>query len=150
MPQHATRTSFQPGQIANPTGKNGADHRSPVVPAEVLEAARAKSLSSIATLVKWRDSNDARASCFACNALLDRAWGKPEQSMHLAGSLDVTARRAETEMMVEALKRLSIEELRTLIGLYKKAGMRVLPNGETVLEDPPTTVPVPGMVPYDR
>ncbi len=35
MPQHATRTSFKPGQIANPNGRNGGGGK-PAVPAEVL------------------------------------------------------------------------------------------------------------------
>ncbi len=108
--------AFKPGKSGNPKGR-------PAVPTEVLDAARAESLASIATLVKWRDSDDARASCFACNALLDRAWGKPEQTMNLAGSLDVNAQRAETEAMVEALKRLDISELRLMIGFYRKAGL---------------------------
>ncbi len=43
--------------------------------------------------------------------------------MNLAGSLDVNAQRAETEAMVEAMKRLDIGELRVLIGFYRKAGL---------------------------
>ncbi len=52
--------------------------------------------------------------------------------MNLAGSLDVTAQRAETEAMVEAMKRLSIDELRMMIGLYKKAGLEP-PGGRAAL-----------------
>ncbi len=124
MPQHATRTSFKPGQSGNPSGYNGGGHR-PVIPAEVLEAARAQSLPAIEVLTRWMHSTDARASIAASIALLDRAWGRPEQSMHMAGSLDVAAQRAEEEQMVEAMKRLDISELRMLIGFYRKAGLKL-------------------------
>ncbi len=70
-------------------------------------------------------STDARASIAACIALLDRAWGRPEQTMNLAGGLDINAQRAETEAMVEAMKRLDIGELRMLIAIYRKAGLRL-------------------------
>ncbi len=45
--------------------------------------------------------------------------------MNLAGSLDVNAQRAETEALVEAMKRLEIGELRLLIGFYRKAGLKL-------------------------
>ncbi len=122
MPKHATRTSFRPGNVANPTGYNGGGHR-PVIPAEVLEAARALSLPAIETLKQLMASPNHAVRLGACNSLLDRAWGRPQQTMNLAGSLDVNAQRAETEAMVEAMKRLDISELRLLIGFYRKAGL---------------------------
>ncbi len=128
MPKHATRTSFGPGNKANPTGYNGGHHR-PAVPAEVLDACRALSLPAVETLRELLASPNHAVRLGACNSILDRAWGKPEQTMNLAGSLDVNQQRAETEAMVEALKRLDITELRLLIGFYRKAGL-ALP-GET-------------------
>ncbi len=99
------------------------------VPAEVLDACRALSLRAVETLRELLTSPNHAVRLGACSALLDRAWGKPEQTMNLAGSLDVNAQRAETEAMVEALKRLDITELRLMIGFYRKAGL-ALP-GET-------------------
>ncbi len=128
MPQHATRTSFKPGQIANPNGRNGGGGK-PAVPAEVLDACRAYSLPAVQTLVELLNDRSSAIRLAACNALLDRAWGKPEQTMNLAGGIDINEQRAETEAMVEAMKRLDITELRMLIGFYRKAGL-ALP-GET-------------------
>ncbi len=122
MPQHATRTSFRPGNNANPTGYNGGHHR-PAVPAEVLEAARALSMPALETLKRLMTSPNHAVRLGACNSLLDRAWGKPEQTMNLAGGIDINEQRAETEALVQAMKRLDISELRLLIGFYKKAGL---------------------------
>ncbi len=81
------------------------------------------------TLVELLNDRSSAIRLAACNALLDRAWGRPEQTMNLAGGIDINEQRAETEAMVEAMKRLDISELRLLIGFYKKAGL-ALP-GET-------------------
>ncbi len=113
----ANSTSFKPGKSGNPGGR-------PAVPAEVLEACRALSMEAVETLRAWmQQSDDPAASVRACNSILDRAWGKPEQTMNVAGGLDINAQRAETEAMVEAMKRLDISELRLLIGFYRKAGL---------------------------
>ncbi len=53
---------------------------------------------------------------------LPKIYGDKIQT-EISGGLDVTAQRAETEALVEALKRLDITELRMMIGFYRKAGL---------------------------
>ncbi len=74
------------------------------------------------TLVELLNDRSSAIRLAACNALLDRAWGKPEQTMNLAGGLDINAQRAETEALVAAMKRLDISELRMLIVDRRPAG----------------------------
>ncbi len=68
---------FQPGQSGNPSGRAK-------IPPEVKEAARAHTPLAIATLAEVcqsGSSDSARVS--AAVALLDRAWGKPEQHVEI-------------------------------------------------------------------
>ena len=53
---------------------------------EVIEAARQHTPAAIARLAHWMQSDDPRASVAACQALLDRAWGKPTQPTETLGA----------------------------------------------------------------
>ena len=78
------RGQFVKGVSGNPGGR-------PAQAAEIVEAARARSLDAIATLDEiMRTSADDSARIAAARALLDRGYGKPAQSIDL--SADVTAR----------------------------------------------------------
>jgi hypothetical protein len=66
--------TFRPGESGNPGGRPAADP-------EVREAARKYSREAIEILAKWMRGDDARSSVAACNALLDRAYGKPTQAI---------------------------------------------------------------------
>lgn len=65
---------FQKGQSGNPGGR-------PKELEDVKAAAREHSAQAIERLVHWMMSDDPRASVASANALLDRAFGKPQQSM---------------------------------------------------------------------
>jgi hypothetical protein len=69
-------TSFKPGNRANPGAR-------PKAIISLVELARAQTEASIKTLVEIRDSFQAPAAARveAANALLDRGWGKPAQTI---------------------------------------------------------------------
>lgn len=68
-PGGVTGRGFQKGQSGNPGGV-------PKSLKEVREAARKHSVLAIERLVFWAASSEPAVSVSACNALLDRGWGK--------------------------------------------------------------------------
>ena len=69
-------TQWKKGQSGNPSGR-------PKAIVSVVELARAQTEDSIKTLVEVRDNVQAPAASRvgAANALLDRGWGKPAQTI---------------------------------------------------------------------
>ena len=65
---------FKPGQSGNPGGRPAAER-------EVLELARSHGVAAMTKLVGWMDSQDPKTSLMACNAVLDRGFGKPTQPL---------------------------------------------------------------------
>ena len=70
--------TFKPGQSGNPSGR-------PKVIGHVQELARAQTDAAIRTLTEIHGdpSQPAPARVAAAQALLDRAWGKPSQSVDM-------------------------------------------------------------------
>ncbi len=83
--------AFQKGKSGNPGGR-------PAVPPELREAARVKTVEALEVLAAvMRDDKAAPAArVSAATAILDRAWGKPAQS------LQVDDRRREVDEMDSA------------------------------------------------
>jgi hypothetical protein len=69
---------FQPGQSGNPGGR-------PKAVQEVITLAQQHTVASVERLAFWMQSEDARASVAAAQALLDRGWGKPVQPNEHSG-----------------------------------------------------------------
>jgi len=51
----------------------------------VRELAQTYTEEAMAKLAEWMRSKNPKASVAACTALLDRGWGKPAQSLEVAG-----------------------------------------------------------------
>ena len=65
---------FEKGKVANPLGCRAEDRK-------VKLLARQHTESAINRLAKWLDSDNPKASVAAACALLDRAYGKPKQTV---------------------------------------------------------------------
>lgn len=76
--------AFQPGQSGNPGGRPKDDEETK----EVKALARQHSKAALLRLVEWMASENPKASVSACNALLDRGFGKPAQAIIGGGEND--------------------------------------------------------------
>src|SRR5262249_27913662 len=65
---------FRKGKSGNPGGR-------PKGSEELRALAQAHTAEAIDRLVRWMRTSNAKASVAACNALLDRGWGKPVQAI---------------------------------------------------------------------
>ena len=72
LPPALAAHCWQPGQSGNPSGHGGEY-------GEVLRLARSLSLRAVERLGELLESPDERVAVIACNAILDRAHGKPRQ-----------------------------------------------------------------------
>lgn len=69
---------FQKGRSGNPTGKNGKENKTIKTVAEIANDNSAKAMQA---LVKLIGSSDEKVSLAAAQAVLDRAVGKPKQTV---------------------------------------------------------------------
>ena len=94
---------WKPGQSGNPSGQT-ADY------GEVVRLARSRSVRAIERLGELMESEDERVAAVACNAILDRAFGKPRP-------LPV-----EQDITLERLRAMTPEEReRDAYELYERA-----------------------------
>ena len=83
---------WKPGQSGNPSGQT-AEY------GEIVTLARTLSVRAIERLGELMESADERVAAVACNAILDRALGKPQAH-----------RLVEQDSLVERLRRMTREE----------------------------------------
>lgn len=84
MANKAAESSKKPRGRSFPKGKSGNPGGRPKLPEDVKhvrELARQYTASAVAALVEVLESDSAAGKVAAANALLDRGWGKPEQSI---------------------------------------------------------------------
>lgn len=86
---------FAPGQSGNPGGRKPDDAETK----EVKALARQHSKAALLRLVEWMSSDNPKASVSACNALLDRGFGKPAQAIIGGGENDPPIQVARIELV---------------------------------------------------
>jgi len=82
---------FEKGKSGNPAGRWGKGESGnpggrPKENQELKELAREHTKFVIERLFHWAQSDDGRVSVAACNALLDRGYGKPMQALEHSGA----------------------------------------------------------------
>lgn len=100
---------FVKGKSGNPGGR-------PKEANEVRELARQYGPEAILRLAFWMASDNAKASVSACNVLLDRGFGKPDQAIEHSGNVNIQVspaerRRIEEERVIKLMNRLPQREL---------------------------------------
>jgi hypothetical protein len=70
LPPALVANRWQPGQSGNPSGHNGEY-------GQAMKLARQAAPRAVHRLIELMDSRDERVAAVACNAILDRAYGKP-------------------------------------------------------------------------
>lgn len=84
--------AFQKGQSGNPGGR-------PKECAEVKALAREFGAEAIAKLAELMRGEDPRVAAAACTALLDRAYGKPSQSLDVQAQVEATVTALERRII---------------------------------------------------
>jgi hypothetical protein len=112
---------FPRGVSGNPNGRSKSE-------AAVIRLAQEHGPEAIHKLAEWMRSDDAMASIRAANALLDRAYGKPKESV------DVTVEKTRTIATADmsradraalralALKALERQQQHTIETSYEEVG----------------------------
>jgi hypothetical protein len=112
LPAALAANIWKPGQSGNPKGLSGAY-------GEAISLARQAAPDAVRRLMELMHSDDERVAAVACNAILDRALGKPRQAPEADGK-DEIARLSDAELserLVGSLVRLGLSprRARTLV-----------------------------------
>ena len=96
---------FQRGQSGNPGGR-------PKLPADIREAFKAKAPQALEVLTRCLQSDDDRIAMMAAQAILDRGYGKPVQSIDaninddpVRYIVELPEKSATTEEWLEGIRR---------------------------------------------
>ena len=96
---------FQKGQSGNPGGRSK-------LPADIREAFKAKAPEALEVLTRCLQSDDDRIAMMAAQAILDRGYGKPTQSIDVredGGSVryyaEMPEKCATTQEWLESIRR---------------------------------------------
>jgi len=88
--------AFKKGASGNPGGR-------PKVEGEIREIAQLNGPAAIRRLVQLMNDRDKRVALAACNAILDRGYGRPQQAIQVKDDYDMKERFLAT--LLEARER---------------------------------------------
>jgi hypothetical protein len=117
--------TWRPGQSGNPGGHSG-------LYGEAVKLARGLSLRAVQRLGELMESEDERVSVVACNALLDRAFGKPKPAVEEKDDMDARIASMSREERLAEMTRL-LEPMRQYLPPGEDPGPTVV-DGEAGLD----------------
>lgn len=82
-----SKTTFRPGQSGNPGGRSPRVGPNGETVAQLARAHTAAAIKTLADLCNGA-SNEPKDRIAAANALLDRGWGKPKESLDLDANIE--------------------------------------------------------------
>ena len=115
---------FQRGQSGNPGGR-------PKLPADIRESFKAKAPEALEVLTRCLQSGDDRVAMMAAQAILDRGYGKPTQS------IDANINDNPVRYIVELPEKSATTE-EWLEGIRREDAGRALVTGVAVADDEQT------------
>ena len=105
MANHTGKGWFKKGASGNPGGR-------PRLPADIREAFKAKAPEALEVLTRCLQSDDERVAMMAAQAILDRGYGKPTQSIDaninddpVRYIVELPEKSATTEEWLESIRR---------------------------------------------
>jgi erythromycin esterase-like protein len=112
--------AWQKGKSGNPGGRPKED-------SEVKDLARKYTKEAVTKLVEWMRSENPKASVSACQALLDRGFGKPAQSV----DMKITDDRPDRDSILASLADLHARLAGRSDGRGTEPASGTVPPGDT-------------------
>jgi hypothetical protein len=107
LPPALAANVWRPGQSGNPSGNSGTY-------GEVVKLARSLSMRAIGRLGELVESTDERVATVACQAVLDRAFGRPRPTVEKQMTLEDRLAAMSVQERRDRLRELRLKALQSL------------------------------------